>query len=111
MRRKVEGTCYDRNGITIDLCTPTLYVESNTTTAELNLLDISKLDNVRFLWSKTVLINTSNTFPNMQMRSRTCSPSDRSAPAGRASSDWADPELVKFFKLHVIPYVETVYSI
>ena len=84
---------------------------SQTTTAELNLLDLSKLDNVRFLWSITVLINTSNTFPNMQIRSRTCSPSNRSAPARRASSDWADPELVKFFKLHVIPYVETVYSI
>jgi len=87
-----------------------------TTTAKLLLLDIGKLENVRFLWSITETLSESDKKIQQEILTETLvkyDPDHVGPPKAvdRRSTEWFDPELLNFFKVHAIPYVEKIYNI
>ena len=86
-----------------------------TTTDEVNLLDISQLENVRFLWMITETLEDSDREDEQSVLIQTLVPftKDGGLPAAvdRRSTDTFDPDLIQFFKNHVAPYVKQEYGI
>jgi hypothetical protein len=87
-----------------------------TTTAKLLLLDIGKLENVRFLWSITETLTESDKEIHQETLIDTLieyDPDHVGPPKAvqRKSSEWSDPKLLDFLQDHAIPYVEKNYNI
>lgn len=87
-----------------------------TTTADLLLLDIGRLENVRFLWSITEMLQKPDKKFQQEVLIETLikyDPDHVGPPNAvhRKSSNCFDPELLKFLKDYAIPYVEKFYNI
>lgn len=86
------------------------------TNNDLLLLDISKLENVQFLWSITKTLSEDEEKNQQEILIETLikyEPDHAGPPTAvhRKSSEWFDPELINFFKFYAIPYVEKNYKI
>lgn len=85
-----------------------------TTTDELNLLDVSQLTNVRFLWSITETLKDSDKkFEQYVLTETLVQSKSGGIPTAvhRKLSDTFDPDLVQFFQTRVAPYVKQEYGI
>lgn len=87
-----------------------------TTTAELLLLDIGKLENVLFLWSITETLTESDKEIQQEILIETLVkyvPGHKGPPKAvcRKSKDCFDPKLLDFLQDHVIPYFEKNHHI
>jgi hypothetical protein len=89
------------------------------TNAQLKLLDISDIPNVRILWNVTEAMAPDEKEEIQDMLMETVVDAtqyldslERDPPwkLKRNSKDWFDEELVSFFRNDVIPYVERVYG-
>jgi hypothetical protein len=87
-----------------------------TTTTKLKLLDISKIENVRFIWSITETLKEEEKKNEQYVLTETLVKEvddnvGHSITVRRKSSDSYDPDLILFFKNYLIPYVKNNYGI